>query len=368
MTPPHAQPAFAHRVLAWFDRHGRMHLPWQRDISPYRVWVSEIMLQQTQVATVIPYFERFTRAFPTVQHLAAAEPDTVLHHWTGLGYYARARNLHRAAKIVCGEFGGVFPDTVAGLESLPGIGRSTAGAIVSIACGGRAPILDGNVKRVLARYHAIAGWPGKTEVLNRLWTRAEEHTPDRRVADYTQAMMDLGATVCSRSSPDCSECPLSSECLARLQGNPRDYPGKKPAKALPERSTIFILAHSGDGEWLLEQRPPSGIWGGLWCFPALATADLDTGAAGNATLSDAVGSWCLDALHSEPAQLQTMASFRHTFSHYHLDITPVRVRVDAAAMGIMATDRFLWYNPRSPAQVGLAAPVARLLAELTNDD
>lgn len=368
MTTARAQPAFADLVLAWFDSHGRRHLPWQRDISPYRVWVSEIMLQQTQVTTVIPYFERFMSAFPTVQHLAAAENDTVLHHWTGLGYYARARNLHRAAHILCSEFGGVFPDTVEGLESLPGIGRSTAGAIVSIACGGRAPILDGNVKRVLARYHAIGGWPGKTGVLKSLWARAEEHTPGHRVADYTQAMMDLGATVCSRGSPACSECPLSSQCLARLQGNPGDYPGKKPAKALPERSTIFILAHRNNGEWLLEQRPPSGIWGGLWCFPALAMADAETGATSNTTLTETVVRWCLDALHSEPVQMQTMASFRHTFSHYHLDITPVRVRVDAPAMGIMATDRFLWYNPRSPAQVGLAAPVARLLAELTNDD
>ncbi|TCO76824.1 A/G-specific adenine glycosylase [Chromatocurvus halotolerans] len=356
------------QLLAWFDQHGRRHLPWQQAISPYRVWVSEIMLQQTQVSTVIPYFERFMAAFPTVQHLADAPADAVLHHWTGLGYYARARNLHRAAGIVCDQHGGVFPDTVDGLMTLPGIGRSTAGAIVSIAGGGRAPILDGNVKRVLARYHAVEGWPGKTEVSNTLWALAEEHTPGQRVADYTQAIMDLGATVCSRGTPHCSECPLSLQCLASRQGNPRDYPGKKPRKVLPERSTIFILAHSDSGEWLLEQRPPSGIWGGLWCFPALATAADDAGAASNTAPTDAVGNWCLDALRSEPAQLQTLAPFRHTFSHYHLDITPVRVRVDAAAMGVMATDRFLWYNPRSPAQVGLAAPVARLLAELTHDN
>ena len=202
------------KLLTWFDQHGRRHLPWQRDISPYRVWVSEIMLQQTQVSTVIPYFERFMASFPSVQHLADAPIDSVLHHWTGLGYYARARNLHRAARRVCDEHAGVFPDTVDSLCTLPGIGRSTAGAIVSIACGGRAPILDGNVKRVLARYHAVDGWPGRADVLKTLWQHAEEHTPRRRVADYTQAIMDLGATVCRRSSPICSECPLSSDCQA----------------------------------------------------------------------------------------------------------------------------------------------------------
>lgn len=368
MPTTQARPDLADLVLTWFDSHGRKHLPWQKAMSPYRVWVSEIMLQQTQVSTVIPYFERFMAAFPTVQALAAATLDSVLHHWTGLGYYARARNLHRAAGLVCRERGGIFPSTVDELVALPGIGRSTAGAIVSLACGGRAPILDGNVKRVLARYHAVAGWPGKTEVLNILWAHAEGHTPRHRVADYTQAMMDLGATVCSRGSPTCSECPLSLQCLANLQGNTRDYPGRKPGKALPERRTIFVLAHSDSGEWLLEQRPPSGIWGGLWCFPTLTSAEADTGSAHSVSLTDAVGKWCLDNTHSEPAQVQTMAAFRHTFSHYHLDITPVRVRVDPAATDIMATRRFLWYNPRSPAQVGLAAPVARLLADLTTND
>lgn len=353
-------------MLAWFDSYGRRHLPWQHDISPYRVWISEIMLQQTQVTTVIPYFERFMQSFPTVQHLAKAPIDSVLHHWTGLGYYARARNLHRAAGLICDQLDGVFPCTVDDLVALPGTGRSTAGAIVSIACGGRAPILDGNVKRVLARYHALAGWPGKTEVLNTLWAHAEQHTPNHRVADYTQAIMDLGATVCIRRAPRCSECPLSSDCLAKAQGNPEDYPDKKPRKTLPERSTIFVLASGSDGEWLLEQRPPSGIWGGLWCFPALpvdgdAAKDMET-------LTETVGRWCLDHMHTEPSEIQPLAAFRHTFSHYHLDITPIRLRLGAATDGIMASNRFLWYNPRSPAQVGLAAPVARLLADLTNDD
>ena len=368
------------KLLAWFDHHGRSHLPWQRDISPYRVWVSEIMLQQTQVSTVIPYFERFMASFPSVQHLADAPTDVVLHHWTGLGYYARARNLHRAARRVCDEHAGVFPDTVDDLCTLPGIGRSTAGAIVSIACGGRAPILDGNVKRVLARYHAVDGWPGRADVLKTLWHYAEEHTPQRRVADYTQAIMDLGATVCRRSSPICSECPLSSECLANRQGNPADYPGRKPRRALPVRATTFILAQGDTGEWLLEQRPPSGIWGGLWCFPAVAdatglqkdgkpgplrqTQDPGHDHQAAARPADIALRWCLDQLQLEPDHTEPLPSFRHTFSHYHLDITPVRVRLAQSPEQVRADDRFLWYNPTSPAQVGLAAPVARLLAEL----
>lgn len=367
MPAIHACHTLADRVLAWFDDHGRRHLPWQQDISPYRVWVSEIMLQQTQVSTVIPYFERFIRSFPTVQDLAEAPIDSVLHHWTGLGYYARARNLHRAARIVCSELGGVFPDSVDGLAALPGIGLSTAGAIVSIACGARAPILDGNVKRVLARYHALSGWPGRPDVLRTLWAHAEAHTPQRRVADYTQAIMDLGATVCTRSSPACCKCPLSTDCVAFKQGNPAEYPGKKPRKALPVRRTTFVLVRCKGGEWLLEQRPPSGIWGGLWCFPSLPFAEIESGGP-ETDPAESARSWCLDQLHTEPGDVRSMASFRHTFSHYHLDITPVRVRIDDAPGGIMAGSRFLWYNPQSPAQVGLAAPVARLLADLANEE
>ncbi len=368
------------KLLTWFDQHGRRHLPWQRDISPYRVWVSEIMLQQTQVSTVIPYFERFMASFPSVQSLADAPIDSVLHHWTGLGYYARARNLHRAARRVCDEHAGVFPDTVDSLCTLPGIGRSTAGAIVSIAGGGRAPILDGNVKRVLARYHAVAGWPGRADVLKTLWQHAEEHTPQGRVADYTQAIMDLGATVCRRSSPICSECPLSSDCQANLQGNPADYPGKKPRRALPVRAATFILAQGDTGEWLLEQRPPSGIWGGLWCFPAVADAgglpaddrpspsrqarDPSPESEARANPADTALRWCLDQLQLEPDAIESLPAFRHTFSHYHLDITPVRVRLAQPPGQVRDDDRFLWYNPASPAQVGLAAPVVRLLAEV----
>ena len=342
---------FAHRLLTWFDDHGRKHLPWQQDIDAYRVWVSEIMLQQTQVSTVIPYFERFMEAFPTVGTLAAAPVDDVLHHWTGLGYYARARNLHRAAQTVVNEHGGAFPPTVQELESLPGIGRSTAGAIVSIAGDGRAPILDGNVKRVLARYHAVAGWPGTSAVLKTLWEHAEAHTPGERVADYTQAIMDLGATVCTRSRPACRLCPLADGCAAHRAGNPGDYPGKKPRRTLPERQTTFVLARHPDGAWLLEQRPAAGIWGALWCFPEVAdAAEAET--------------WCRDAIRAEPASVEALAPFRHTFSHYHLDITPVVVRLRATIEAIEEGRQRLWYDVASPPRIGLAAPVVRLLETL----
>lgn len=344
---------FHERVLNWFDQHGRTDLPWQRDTSPYRVWVSEIMLQQTQVRTVIPYFERFTAAFPTVGALADAPEDEVLHLWTGLGYYARARNLHRAAKQVAGEGQGHFPDTIEGLCDLPGVGRSTAGAILSIAFGRRASILDGNVKRVLARYHRVAGWPGESAVHQRLWEIAEQQTPHERCADYTQAMMDLGATLCTRASPDCGRCPLAADCRALAHRDQRDYPGKKPRKALPVKSTHFLIVRSRDGDVWLEKRPASGIWGGLWCFP-----EIDTPETGSQR--------CLDLWGANPARVDIQAGFRHTFSHYHLDITPVVVELDVGPHAVMEATRQLWYNLRQPPQIGLAAPVASLLESLAS--
>jgi A/G-specific adenine glycosylase len=304
---------------------------------------------------VIPYFERFVAAFPDVAALAAADIDDVLHYWTGLGYYARARNLHRAARAVVDAHGGEFPETVDELAALPGIGRSTAGAIVSIACGGRAPILDGNVKRVLARYHAVPGWPGRSAVLKTLWGHAEAHTPERRVADYTQAIMDLGATVCTRSRPACALCPLAEGCAARAAGNPGDYPGRKPRKTLPERQTAFVLARHPDGAWLLEQRPPAGIWGGLWCFPEVKTpADAEA--------------WCRDTLQADPAGRKPLAPFRHTFSHYHLDITPVVIPLAGAGEAVREGGGRLWYDPGTPPRIGLAAPVLRLIETLTSFD
>ncbi len=342
-------PTFSDRVLAWFDQHGRHDLPWQQDISPYRVWVSEIMLQQTQVKTVIPYYHRFMEAFPTVEALADAPQDQVLHLWTGLGYYARARNLHKTAITVTQELGGVFPTSVEALCELPGIGRSTAGAICSIAGGQRAAILDGNVKRVLARYHAVAGWPGTTSVHNELWEIAERYTPQTRYADYTQAMMDLGATLCTRSSPSCERCPLEYDCQAKALGRPGDYPGKKPKKALPVKSTTFVMALSRDGEVLLEKRPAQGIWGGLWCLPELESAEQ-------------ARHWCMDNCQAEPGEVERWQDFRHTFSHYHLDITPVLARLDSSPVAVMASDRQLWYKLAQPPEVGLAAPVVKLLS------
>lgn len=341
----------APRVLAWFDHHGRKTLPWQQDISPYRVWVSEIMLQQTQVQTVIPYYLRFMAALPNVRDLAAANTDQVMHLWTGLGYYSRARNLQRSAQIICAQYGGEFPDDVERLSELPGIGRSTAGAIVAIAFRKRAAILDGNVKRVLARFHAIAGYPGTTMVNKALWDCAEFHTPQNRVEAYTQAMMDLGATLCTRTKPACGICPLNADCNAYLSGQTALFPGKKPQKTLPIKNTQMLIISAAQGEVLLEKRPPTGIWSGLWIFPQIAI-DADPIA------------YCADQLQLETEMIERWNGYRHTFSHYHLDIEPVRLRVRNPQHAVMEAERHLWYNLRAPAAIGLAAPVVKLLQKL----
>ena len=344
---------FADRVLAWFEVHGRRHLPWQQGVSAYRVWVSEIMLQQTQVATVIPYYERFMARFPSVESLAAAPVDEVLHHWSGLGYYARARNLHRAAVQLCAEHAGEFPQQLAALQSLPGIGRSTAAAILSLAGGQRQTILDGNVKRVLARYFAEPGWPGRSAVLNRLWGLAEALTPERDVAAYNQAMMDLGAGVCTRSRPDCLNCPLNADCQAYRLGRQQDFPGKKPRKSLPQRAVRMLLVREPAGGVLLEQRPPAGVWGGLWCLPEVAS-DADPLA------------WCEDRLQQPAVLGRTLVSRRHTFSHFHLDIEPVEILLTQPGCRVLEGGLRLWYNPGQPEAVGLAAPVARLIDEIAD--
>ncbi|MBE8716116.1 A/G-specific adenine glycosylase [Cellvibrio polysaccharolyticus] len=345
---------FSKAVLAWYDKHGRKHLPWQQDISPYRVWLSEIMLQQTQVTTVIPYFERFIARFPDVRSLALAPVDDVLHLWTGLGYYARARNLHRCAQTVVSEYGGEFPDTVEALSELPGIGRSTAGAIVSIAFKKRAAILDGNVKRVLARHQAIAGWPGETATLRSLWEVAERFTPPRRANHYTQAMMDMGATLCTRSRPACERCPVQFDCVAYGQGNVLDYPGKKNRKPLPEKSVQLVMVRNPAGDILLEQRPDSGIWGGLWSFPEVAS-DLDA--------SD----WVQDKFGAVTTT-ELWDTWRHTFSHYHLDITPVLVQLKKSPVAISEKKALCWFNPLAPQALGLAAPVKKLLDKIAEAD
>lgn len=349
MKKPSGHRPFAARLLKWFDSHGRKDLPWQRDTTPYRVWLSEIMLQQTQVSTVIPYFERFTATYPTVNDLAAAPLDDVLHLWTGLGYYARARNLHKAAVIVAQEHNGRFPDTVEGLAALPGIGPSTAGAIVSIAFGHRALILDGNVKRVLARHQAVDGWPGNTQVAGKLWQIADELTPRRRPADYTQAIMDLGATLCTRSTPRCGDCPVGDDCLARAQGNMADYPGKKPKKQLPVKDTLFLVISDSRGRVFLTRRPPTGIWGGLWSFPE---------AADHLDLADTC-----DRLGIRIRSQKAAAPRRHTFSHYHLDYTPVFISAGSAHR-ISDQDDSRWLNPADTRGHGVPAPVKKLLDTL----
>ncbi|MDG1066290.1 MAG: A/G-specific adenine glycosylase [Luminiphilus sp.] len=343
--------SFSTRLLDWFDHHGRHDLPWQKSKTPYRVWLSEIMLQQTQVQTVIPYFEKFLERFPSVDTLAAAAEDDVLHLWTGLGYYARARNLHRAAKLVVSEYQGQFPATLEGLLQLPGIGRSTAGAILSLAMDTRAPILDGNVKRVLARHNAVSGWPGTAKTLNKLWLLAEEYTPTDRVADYTQGIMDLGATLCTRGTPRCQDCPLADTCRAHSRSEQAQFPGKKPRKALPERETYFVILQRRDGSVLLEKRPDQGIWGGLWCFP-------ETPHDNNLPASLAA----IGALAGIPPV--TLDPIKHSFSHYRLTIRPILRQINRATEGVAEVNCLRWVDPRKPTNMGLPAPVTQILKTL----
>ena len=340
---------FADRLLVWFEQHGRKDLPWQKEPTPYRVWVSEIMLQQTQVRTVIPYYERFMCSFPTVQELANARQDEVLQHWSGLGYYARARNLHKAAQDVRDQHGGSFPTDFDDVVALPGIGRSTAGAILALSLDRQHTILDGNVKRVLARHEAIAGWPGKNGVAEKLWQAAQRNTPQRKVAHYTQAIMDLGATICTRSRPSCELCPVSNDCAAFAAGTVNDYPGRKPKKAKPLKQTTMVLA-SNEGQVYLERRPEAGIWGGLWSLPEL----------GERTLED----WCDEVLAARVDDTDAWAVLRHSFSHYDLDIQPIVVRIDAQPSRVADADVEIWHKLDDVPPGGIAAPVKKLLGRL----
>jgi A/G-specific adenine glycosylase len=311
------------------------------------------MLQQTQVTTVIPYFQAFMARFPDVASLASAPIDDILSHWSGLGYYARARNLQKAAQAVMNTFGGTFPKTQEELESLPGIGRSTAAAIIAQAFDQRAAILDGNVKRVLARYHAISGWPGQTAVLNQLWLRAEQHTPDERVRDYTQGIMDLGALVCTRSRPDCSACPLQQGCNAYAQSEVARYPASKPKKAKPEKITWMAILEDAEGRILLERRPPSGIWGGLWSLPELDSA---LGA-------DELQQACMRQLGLNCHEPYLIDSFRHTFSHYHLHIQPAKLMVATSIPSIADGNQRRWLHRDEALELGLPAPIRTLLTQ-----
>jgi len=344
--------AFAPALLRWFALHGRHDLPWQHDITPYRVWVSEVMLQQTQVATVIPYYLRFMSRFPNVASLAAAPLDEVLHLWTGLGYYARARNLHACARSVVETFAGEFPRDLEGMMSLPGIGRSTAGAILSIASGVRYPILDGNVKRVLSRVFGVAGDPSSNAVQESLWMLAEACTPDHDVGDYTQAIMDLGATLCTRSRPACTLCPMNLDCVAVREGRQAELPGKKRRAQRPSREATLLIAQFGADESaavFVERRPAAGLWGGLWSPP-----QFDDEATAMA--------WCASEVGEPESDLQVMSPIEHAFTHFDLRLKPLRVRCRPHA-GIKEGEQ-LWYPLGSPPKIGLPQPIKLLFERL----
>ena len=352
VVPQMQDDSLSKALLPWFECHGRKHLPWQQDPSPYRVWISEIMLQQTQVATVIPYFEKFMKRFPDVRALAAADIDSVLHLWTGLGYYARARNLHKCARIVTDSHQGNFPQALEALMALPGIGRSTAGAIIALGMHKRAVILDGNVKRVLCRLHCVEGWPDQPKVQKQLWQLADTYTPKENCGAYTQAIMDLGATLCSRSKPACGLCPLNTTCMSHALGCTVDFPQRKPRRDLPLKTTCMLIFHDlKQNKVLLEQRPPQGIWGGLWSFPETADVTDFNHASTFSILPD-----------MRSAQL--WSTLRHTFTHFSLDITPVLIPLDEQHISVKDSERLIWYDLGKPAEIGLATPVKKLLEKL----
>jgi A/G-specific adenine glycosylase len=346
---------YAPRLLAWFDRHGRHDLPWQHPRTPYRVWLSEIMLQQTQVSVVIPYFERFVAAMPNLPALAAASQDEVLALWSGLGYYARARNLHAAARRCVEGRDGDLPRDLAALVALPGIGRSTAGAILSQAWGDAAAIVDGNVKRVLCRVFGIEGWPGTPAVEKRLWAIAETLLPDARLADYTQAQMDFGATLCTRSDPACAICPLQDVCIAWRDGRTAELPTAKPGKPLPERATVALLVEDTSGRVLLQRRPPTGVWASLWSLPEHA----DIAAARD---------WFERHVAGDFDAAQPGTTIVHGFSHYRLHIQPYRVANARPHDAVGDNDQLRWAARADLPAIGLPAPVRRLLESAADDE
>lgn len=351
-------PNFSAKILAWFNQHGRHDLPWQQLITPYRVWVSEIMLQQTQAQTVIPYFLRFMTRFPTLEILAHSPIDDVLQHWAGLGYYARARNLHRTAEIVWQEYHGELPRDLALLQQLPGIGRSTAGAIAAMSMGIAAPILDGNVKRVLCRVHAIADDPKKTATIAQLWQLASGYTPQTAFAEYTQAMMDLGALLCTPREPKCHQCPLMTDCRALKTNQVALLPQKNKRKKLPVKQAYFLLAQNEQDEIFLLKRPPIGIWGGLWSLPELPGLDL----------SLANEAKCFDVIHRRYGlkikNLTTWPVFRHTFTHFHLDITPIKMQVVIDPLMVREAQNVNWCSKEKALDCGLPTPVRRCILQL----
>ncbi len=341
---------FAPRLLAWFDHHGRHDLPWQHPRTPYRVWLSEIMLQQTQVAVVTGYFQRFVAALTDLPALAQAPLDQVLALWSGLGYYARARHLHAAAQRCMQHHGGALPMDPEALQALPGIGRSTAGAILALAHDLRTPILDGNVKRVLCRVHAIEGWPGSAAIEKRLWALAQELLPAARMADYTQALMDLGATVCTRAHPACTRCPLQTTCLAHRQGRSASLPTPRPGKHLPLREAHMLILEDRAGRVLLERRPPVGLWAALWSLPELPDREQSR-------------RWFRRCCDGDFASATALEPLLHGFSHYRLRIHPLLIPINGLRGGIADDDRMRWARRSELPALGLPAPVRKLLQE-----
>ncbi len=338
---------FSSRLIAWQRTHGRHDLPWQGQ-DAYRVWLSEVMLQQTQVATVIPYYQRFVASFPNVAALAAASEEQVLAHWSGLGYYARGRNLHKAAQIIVERFNGEFPRRFEDIVELPGIGRSTAAAVCALAYHEHRAILDGNVKRVLARYCGIAGWAGEKKVEERLWQQAESLLPQNDVATYTQAMMDMGATVCVRSRPRCAACPVQGDCVALATERTGELPTPRPKKAVPERHATFLLLMHGN-DILLEKRPGSGIWGGLWCPPQFD----DEIAARDWFLRNGM----------EAREGERLETFTHTFTHFKLHITPLMVRLAHKPLRAEQPGS-VWLDVGEALGAAIPTPVRTLLGKL----
>ena len=345
-------PELAAALLPWFRQHGRHDLPWQQDAGPYRVWISEIMLQQTQVKTVIPYFIRFVERFPDAGRPGRSSPGPGAASLDGVGILCQGEEY---APGRTGNLPVISPDACLmisdALVALPGIGRSTAGAIMTLGHGRRAPILDGNVKRVLARFYGIYGWPGHREVEKRLWELAERETPQRETAAYTQAIMDLGATVCTRSRPRCADCPLASGCHAFRHGEQQLLPTGRTRNSLPVRRIVFALLENEQGEILLEKRPPAGVWGGLWSFPEYSS---DT------ELAD----WIKTRAVLVSEALTTLPQIRHSFSHFHLDITPVKAVIRDKADTIGDNEAYLWYAPEHGPEIGMAAPVKALMEKV----
>ncbi len=343
---------FTEQLLYWFQNHGRHNLPWQQNPTPYRVWISEIMLQQTQVSTVMFYYQRFIEKFSSITLLSKAPLDDVLNLWSGLGYYARARNLHRCAQIISQDYQADFPNEISELIQLPGIGRSTAGAIISFSMNKRGVILDGNVKRVLTRYYAIAEDVNQKSINQKLWEMADQLTPLQNFAEYNQAIMDLGATVCTRRNPACTICPVQSQCQAYQRYHPHNFPQrKKSAKERLKKSTCMLIIQNPQGSILLLKRPTVGIWGGLWSLP-----ECDVG--------EDIKTWCIQQWRLEARQLQNLPALSHTFSHFDLTIYPILIQVKEIHGNIMEAGLQIWYDLTEAMPGGVAAPVSKLLKNI----